>query len=216
MGIKYIGKISENLISYLSENEEKYLQDEHKLRDRMEKRQMPSKKPEDKYLMLPIKERAIEKYINPFENYWEQRYYYMLFNIDIDDTRRKQICINYLEALEWTMKYYTSGCVDWRWFYKYDYAPLLCDLIKFIPYFDTQFIEVKEKNPIQDLVQLCYVLPGSALNLLPINIWKKLLDTHKEWYKMDWKFKWSYCKYFWEAHASMPEINIKELELLIK
>ena len=218
-GKKIYWKTVRKLIKYLSVNEEKYLQDEHIKRDKQSRRRIHGNSPkdmEDKFMGIPIRERTIEKYINPFDKYWENRYYYMLFDVEIDDMRKQQICVNYLEALEWTMKYYTSGCVDWRWYYKYDYAPLLTDLIKFVPYFDTEFVEVKKKNPIKDLVQLSYVLPASSLNLLPENIWKKLLEKHREMYRLDWKFKWSYCKYFWEAHAIMPEIDIKELEALVK
>ena len=108
-------------------------------------------------LHIPSKERELEKYINPFDKYWETRYYDMLFDIDIDDDSRKNISLNYLEGLEWTFKYYTTGCVDWRWHYKYHYPPLLKDLLKYIPYFDGDLLEEKEKAscPRYSSIELC-------------------------------------------------------------
>ena len=48
---------------------------------------------------IPIKERVIEKYVNPCEDDWEWRYYKALFDVESNDTeRRKEICINYLEG----------------------------------------------------------------------------------------------------------------------
>ena len=76
----------------------------------------------DDLLMLPMKERSIEKYINPFVKDWEYRYYKALFDIEVTDDRRKQICINYLEGLEWVFKYYTGVCPDWKWKYNYHYC----------------------------------------------------------------------------------------------
>ena len=40
--------------------------------------------------------------------------------------------------------YYNTCCYDWRWSYKYNYAPLLKDLLKYVPYFDTEFITSEE------------------------------------------------------------------------
>ena len=56
--------------------------------------------------MVNHKLRVLEKYINPSEKGWESRYYKMLFDIDICNHWRKKICMNYLEGLEWTFKYY--------------------------------------------------------------------------------------------------------------
>lgn len=208
-------KIFKKLINELAINEEKYGIEEMKIRNKMEKKIKQTLKEEDKHLLLPILDRKVEKYINIGTHGWQYRYYKELFDIEINDERRKQICINYLEGLEWTFKYYTDECYDWRWKYNYEYPPLLEDLNKYIPYFETEFIENKNKNNINELTQLSYVLPRNSLKLLPDNLFKYLITNHEEWYRLDYKVKWSFCKYFWECHIEMPDINIDELEKLI-
>ena len=206
------------LVQFLADNEEEFLKTETKLRDRRGKSQMADVTPEDKFQKfdaMPTYERATEKHINPFSPNWQSRYYKTLFDLTVDETRRKQICTNYLEGLEWTMKYYTTGCANWRWCYNYKYPPLLCDLIHYIPYFDTEFVEVVKPNPVTELVQLCYVLPKQSLPLLPENLYAALLKTHSDWYENDCTFTWAYCRYFWEAHVNLPHIEINELEAFV-
>ena len=163
-----------------------------------------------------------EKYINIGDTGWQERYYKELFDIDIDDIRKREICVNYLEGLEWTMKYYSSGCVSWDWCYNYNYPPLLKDLIKYIPYFDTEFVVEKPKFPVSPYTQLSYVLPRSSLNLLPPYIEKMLVKKHsKDWYNnLDITFEWSFCKYFLESHVCLPPISLdileKEIEICVK
>ena len=169
----------------------------------------------DDLLMLPMKERSVEKYINPYVKDWEYRYYKALFDIEITDERRKQICVNYLEGLEWTFSYYIDGCIDWRWCYNYHYAPLFKDLVKYIPQMDTQFLKRKEKQSIEDLVQLCYVLPRHNLNLLPMEVNIVLLQRLGHLYGEDYEFKWAYCRYFWESHADLPSLHIETLEDIV-
>jgi len=166
-------------------------------------------------LHAPSKEREVEKYINPNDKFWESRYYDMLFDVDIDDEWRKNISLNYLEGLEWTWKYYSVGCVDWRWAYKYHYPPLLKDLLKYVPYFDTELLEPRLPNPVTDVVQLSYVLPKKSLYLLPKRIENKLLQQCGEMYSTNYEYKWAYCKYFWECHVDFPEINLGELEKIV-
>ena len=169
----------------------------------------------DDLLMLPMKDRSVEKYINPFEKDWEYRYYKALFNLEITDERRRQISVNYLEGLEWTFYYYIQGCIDWRWCYNYHYAPLFKDLVKYIPQIDTQFITPSQHKSIEDLVQLCYVLPKANLNLLPIEVNVVLFQRLEHLYGDDYEFKWAYCKYFWESHADLPRLNIETLESIV-
>jgi 5'-3' exonuclease len=218
-GKKIYWKNVRKLVQYLADNEEEFFKKEAKLRDRREKNAMPDITPEDKFKKfdsIPTYERAMEKHINPFKPNWQTRYYKTLFDLYPDDVRKKQICTNYLEGLEWTMKYYTIGCADWRWRYNYEYPPLLCDLIHYIPYFDTEFIEYKKASPVSELVQLCYVLPKQSLHFLPEKIYNAISKEHSEWHSTDCKFIWAYCRYFWESHVELPYINIDELELFIE
>lgn len=217
-GTKIYWKNVRKLINFLSDKEEENFKNEMKLRDRKEKYNLPDETPDDKYKKfdnIPAYERTLEKYINPYNNNWCERYYKSLFHIDYDEERIKQICINYLEGLEWNMKYYTDGCPDWRWSYKYSYPPLLCDLIHYVPYFETNFIIKKQPAPVSELVQLCYVLPKESLQLLPEKLYTKLTSTYSYWYDNDCEFIWAYCKYFWESHVMLPHIDIDELETFV-
>ena len=218
-GKKIYWKNVRKLIQFLSDIEEEHLKIETKIRDRREKQFLPDITPEDKlkqFDSLPTYKRTLEKYINPYKINWQQRYYKSLFNIEIDETRKKQICINYLEGLEWTMKYYTTGCADWRWCYNYNYPPLFSDLIHYVPFFDTELIENKQPAPVSELVQLCYVLPKQSLKFLPEKLYNKLIQEHSDWYKVDCDFAWAYCRYFWESHVLLPDIDINELEVFVK
>ena len=208
------------VVQYLSNLEEQYIITEHKSRNSREFRRMPETTPEEKikkFESIPIYEREMEKYINPMKPYWQYRYYRGLFNIKSDTKGEHEldICINYLEGLEWTMKYYTTGCPSWRWRYKYNYPPLLQDLIKYIPVFDNTFIPETPINPVSEIVQLCYVLPRSGLYLLPQKLHNALLQKYEHWYKGNCEFVWAYCRYFWESHVEMNDIDINELELFI-
>ena len=144
---------------------------------------------------------------------WEHRYYNTLFDIEYEETRINQICINYIEAIEWTWKYYSNKCFDWRWKYNYDYAPLFKDVVKYIPYYTHDFINTENENAISDLTQLVYVLPEESHYLIPSKI-KNIIDIkYKHWFdKSTINFKWHYCKYLWEAHLTLPHIDIETIE----
>lgn len=218
------------LVHFLAYMEDANFKLEMKLRDRREKNMFyPTTTPEEmfkKFESIPNYERDIEKYINPFKENWEVRYYKVLFDFDIEkeDTNdiekfKQKICVNYLEGLEWTMKYYTNGCPDWRWKYNYCYPPLFKDLMHHIPMLDREFIDPTLKttsNPVSELTQLCYVLPNQSLHLLPSKLYNYLIKNKSEWYKTDCDFMWSYCRYFWESHVLLPEIIMNELEQIVE
>ena len=153
---------------------------EYKIRERWERKYFPNKTIEEKLTKLqhiPIKERDVEKYINPNEFGWQKRYYEKLFDTDINNFYKRKICINYLEGLEWVLNYYTIDCKDWRWSYKYHYPPLLSDLFIFIPHFDTEMITKNNHTAVTPYVQLSYVLPKDSLHHLQYEIYISLMKN---------------------------------------
>lgn len=206
------------LIKELSIQEEEFLIEEYAIRSKFKKRYFDPKNPkylEERLDNLPILDMKGEDYINPYKSNWQFRYYQELFDIEYDKDIIKEICINYLEGLEWTFKYYNDGCYDWNWCYKYNYPPLLEDLIKYIPSFNTTLIEKKEKNPIHKYTQLSYVLPKNSLSLLPTKVKNKLLEKYQNIYCENCKIIMHFCRYFWESHVELPHIDIKDLNLFI-
>jgi len=237
------------LIEFLANNEEQFIIKEHNLRNKKECYKLIEYSNEDKiknFNNLPKYERTIEHYINPYKKYWNKRYYKALIpnNLDKNNNKHiKSICINYLEALEWTFKYYNYGCVDWRWCYQYNYPPLLSDLLKYIPsvnsvnndinyinyinnfndvnknnfeFFNVNKLSKKSLEPIDNFTQLCYVLPRQSLHLLPPNLYKALIQYKSYHYVTDCEFSWAYCSYFWECHPNLPIIDINELEQFVE
>jgi 5'-3' exonuclease len=200
-----------DFIQNLYTMEESYIKAEFSLRERKSKYKYPDNTPENKlrkFENIPSIDRSVEEYINPFSRDWEVRYYETLLN----DGDKHSISSDYIKGLSWNMTYYTFGCIDWEWCYKYKYPPLLKDLVLNIPTTE-KILYLAKPNKITPLEQLCYVLPKTSLVLLPDNIREKI---KKEWYINDCSFTWAFCKYFWECHVELPEIDFNELRELIK
>jgi 5'-3' exoribonuclease 1 len=217
------GKINWNnfrkFINSLANEEEKMFCEVHKNR---EKQSYHIKIPETKdqkmtnLNYIPIKNREIENMINPFKHNWEYRYYKYLFDIEIDSVYRKKISLNYLQGIEWVFDYYTKNCENWRWKYNYSYPPLLSDLINYIPCYNSRILPEIKTNTFSPYVQLSYVLPKECHNeLLPIKYCKKIRDNFSHYYTDDPNFRWSYCKFFWESHIELPDIDINKLEEIL-
>ena len=209
-------KIFRAFMQLLSTEEENYLKYEHSLRNKQEKRHFPTGSDEEiqmKLNYLPSSHREGEIYIDPNSTGWQSRYYNTLFDVEYNEIRRKQICFQYLEALEWTWKYYSQECYDWRWKYDYDYAPLFEDVVKYIPYYQFDFIKYSTEPHINNITQLIYVLPSESHYLLPTKVQTILQAKFSHWFdKKSISFKWDYCKYLWEAHLTLPDMDIQTIE----
>ena len=128
----------------LMKYEKDFLIKEYMHRDQYYKNKLKQKKmdEEERINNLPLFYRAEELYICPGQEEWECRYYKSLFDMDrVNNNNVKNVCVNYLEGLEWVHYYYTTGCLHWKWRYNYHYPPLFMDLLKVIPNGEYSFIE---------------------------------------------------------------------------
>lgn len=165
---------------------------------------------EEKLNRLPQYNKQTQQIIQVGKTGWQERYYQELFFLDKTSESCQTISQNYLEGLEWTFKYYTTGCCNWSWAYKWSYPPLLQDLYLHIPIKYKQFI--KENNyTIHPITQLAYVLPQEYYHLIPTKYHKCLYKLNQP--KLE--FQWAYCRYFWEAHITSTLTTIKELEKIL-
>ena len=195
------------VIQLLSKQEETLFQTEYKKRGEIRFSTSYSNDAEKEAVFnnTPLLYRQTEHYINPYERGWRQRYYKALFH---EPCETESICTNYLEGLEWVYKYYTDGCVDWRWKYDYHYQPLLEDLVKSL--YNPKIIFCKNTKPFHSKTQLCYVLPPEYLDIVLPGITTK----YPQYYQFDGTFEWAFCRYFWEAHLKMRDIPAKHLDML--
>jgi 5'-3' exonuclease len=208
-------KVVHEFVKELAKNEYDYLLTEYKSRDKLDRRQWTENTFEERDQILhnaPIIYRADEKYISPVEDGWEMRYYRVLFGIEhVTEADICTICMNYLEGLEWVFEYYTDECVDWRWHYRYHYPPLMKDLERYVLAYNEKKSVWRKREPYSMKLQLSYVLPRAKLDLSKHS--KYLLENYPENYPDKYHYQWAFCRYFWEAHPILPEIDLEKIQL---
>ena len=207
---KWVNEFVKELAKY----EHDYLLKEYQIRDKFDKRYWTENTKEERDQIVnntPVIYRSDEKYISPGEDGWETRYYRVLFGIEyVTENHVRTICMNYLSGLEWVFAYYTDTCLDWRWKYNYSYPPLMKDLQRYIGEYTHK--EQQEPRPFSVDLQLAYVLPRAKLDLSRHK--KHLLAKYPENYPEKYDFLWAFCRYFWEAHPVLPDLDIAFLETL--
>ena len=211
-----IWKNVRKLLGILASQEEINLTKEHDSRDKfeaMKSKTAGSMTASEKYNAIPVFNREIEHLIDPTTPYWPKRYYKYLFSFE--EKYKKKAAQNYLEGLEWTFKYYTIGCPDWRWLYKYNYAPLLSDIYAECPYFGQEYFKGDcEQGPISQSAQLMYVIPPDYHYILKESgLMERYLNMRTAGILPDidsseLDFTWAYCSYMWEAHINLPTIDV--------
>ena len=127
-------------------------------------------------------------------------------------------CMKYIEGLQWVLTYYTRGTphAHWRWFYPYDHAPFLTDLVHHMDsYHEWVHNNINNKKrhnqPYQPFLQLLSVLPPKSNSLLPSplpGLMTKMPSSYPETFEVDLDGK----KNEWEGVVKLPPLDYTTLE----
>lgn len=169
---------------------------------------------EDKLNFLPCMDNEKEKYL--LDNLQEYNSYILEIS-DVDE-----VCIHYLEILEWTWYYYIGQNKNNRIYYGFSYGPLFRDLIHYIPIFDSHtFLDIEEpQEELNVYSQLFFVLPyANHKEIIPKSVYdncaSQMYTQIPQLKNMNYCFDYFLCKYFWESHLHMDEINIDSINKMV-
>lgn len=155
--------------------------------------------------------------INLHNSDFKLQYYSQLFDLSPRYTLEQNItylCRKYWSTVRWTLEYYLNRrCVDWEWYYPFEYAPLLDDLIqskKFVNFYPFQ-----NNEPMDVHHQLMVILPPSSFNLLP-PIYKRILhlQNFKPYFPVYFEYTCYGHHFIWECPPKIPILDSKKTKYL--
>ena len=169
---------------------------------------------EEKLNSLPCMDIEKELYLKDHLNEYNT---YILESNDVQD-----LCLDYLRTLEWTWYYYNGENINNRIAYEHHYGPRIQDILLYIPLFNgDHIVQRKQYEDIDVHTQLFFVLPQpNHEDIIPKHVFNKThttIYTHIPMIKeINYPFCYFLCKYFWESHLQMNQINIDQLNFYIK
>jgi len=161
--------------------------------------------------------------VQPEKTGWRLNYYNYIFNIT-DITDINEVCLNYLEGVEWTFKYYFDRCSSQDWYFKYEHSPTILDMYNFllVNMTDTEKLlkdSIKSNYPAiaydTDL-QLLLVLPPASKQLIKPHL-RCIMDDLSlgcsHYYPSTFMIT-SYLKtYLWECAPILPLIDAQTVQM---
>lgn len=117
----------------------------------------------------------------------------------------------YLEAVEWTYKYYTTGITDWDWMYEFPAAPLF----EFVAKATWRHADTNTPPPTPE-EQLALVLPPASYWLLPPCKERQFLAAAPEYFPKSWNYHHLGKRHFWECEAHIPLPTLRVLRQIIR
>ena len=143
-----------------------------------------------------------------FEAYKKEFYSKKLGIENESDT--KEICLNYIQGLDWVINYYKIGNPSWNWYYTRFYAPFLCDMVKYVQEYKHIWIP-SEGKPLSPTEQLMCVLPKNSHYLLPSCYQNELYVKYKKYYPKEFVIDTTGKRREWEGIVLIGMVDVDEI-----
>jgi 5'-3' exoribonuclease 1 len=127
-----------------------------------------------------------------------------------EHTTEEKVCHDYLEGMQWVLSYYTRGVPNWKWNFRYHYAPCASVLSNHVSTFiQPQYERTIPSTPFQQL--LC-VMPPKSADLIPEPLCRLLTDKDSpikkqcpEQFEIDLRGK----RKEWEGIVILPMVDFE-------
>ena len=141
---------------------------------------------------------------------WMDKYYEYYFNISNSIKDHKyihHICNNYIEGLQWNIKYYLEECVSYSWYYKFRGCPPLKDLCLYL--INRVYPATFENIIFNPLEQLSIVLPIQCQSYWCKEFKKKVENDKKlsKFYPSDFELDTLNKVYVHDCDPILPNID---------
>ena len=122
-----------------------------------------------------------------------------------------EICLEYINGLQWVLDYYTTGITSWKWYYPHYYTVFSSDLSKYV--MEYKYISKKDE-PLSPFEQLLCVLPPFSSNILPypLNTLVEEKSPIKKYYPIKFEIDLEGKRNDWEGIAILPFIDVKIIQ----
>ena len=164
-----------------------------------------------------INQQFNEKLLNQYiKNSQEAKafYYKEKLKIDINTPEGKEeknkMFNLYLQGLQWVLLYYYQGVKSWRWYYPYNYAPMISDFENIdFNYNSNDLIKLFENDksePFSPFQSLLFILPKTSFDLLP-PCYKEFPNQAPEYFPENVDIDYNGKHTPWEAVVLLPFLD---------
>ena len=180
---------------------------------------------EEKFKMdrIPLNER-FQKYFSVIDyrsESWRKDYYKIFFDVDVEsegfDLVLDHVIQNYLEGLNFTIKYYFEGNPSWYWYNPYPVSPFASDIFKYLKRVrDVNSIELEKGTRFTPYEQLLMVLPISSFDMLP-RVFKETInrnELYKQYYPETYDFHFEERMMLYSIEPKLPLLNLSHIKQL--
>jgi 5'-3' exonuclease len=156
---------------------------------------------------------------------WRERFYshhYFVEPTEIDNFIIKMVKSYYM-GLKWVTLYYFDKCPSWDYFYSFDHAPFLNDIIiagnalHYKPNFES--IKFMPSFPLTPYEQLLIVLPKMSAYLLPEPLRKIMTNPNSSaahLYPNEFKLDMIGKKKYWMCNPILPNLEINLIKKMFE